>query len=194
MDGHYRALPVIGIVLVVIAILGGLIFFGAKSGTNRAQVPIASSAVGAVAGATDQPHGSWTPEQMAEMEKDSGMMPEGSGSAAAMQAVQTRYLDYSQANLAKATASGGRVVVFFKASWCPMCKAAEADFQAHFDQLPKDVTILKTDYDTATDLKTKYGVTMQDTFVQVDSEGTMVTKWNSGGKGVSALKANIKQS
>jgi thiol:disulfide interchange protein len=107
------------------------------------------------------------------------------------QALTERYLSYSGENLAKATEKG-RAVIFFAASWCPMCQEAEKDFKAHFDKVPSDVTILKTDYDTATELKARYHITMQDTFVQVDKEGNEITKWNSGGEGIKTLLANLK--
>lgn len=103
-----------------------------------------------------------------------------------------RYLGYSEENLALATKDGGRAVIFFHAGWCATCKAAEADFKANFDKVPSDVTILKTDFDTSTELKKKYGVTMQDNFVQVDGTGAGITQWTSGGEGIKALLANIK--
>jgi len=104
-----------------------------------------------------------------------------------------RYVDYSEANLAKATESDGKAMLFFAAlAWCPSCQAADKDIQANFDKVPSDVTILRVDYDTAKDLKQKYAITMQDTFVQVDENGEEVTRWNSGGQGVQALLANAK--
>lgn len=107
--------------------------------------------------------------------------------------LSTRYVDYSSDNLAKATANNGRVVLFFAAlKWCPSCQVADRDFKANFDKLPKDITILKVDYDTATELKQKYAITIQDTFVQVDNQGKEITRWNSGGQGVQALLANAK--
>ena len=103
-----------------------------------------------------------------------------------------RYVTYSKENLAKALETGGKAVIFFHADWCPTCIAAEADFKENFDKIPKDVIILKTNYDTSTALKQKYNVVFQDTFVQVDREGNEITKWGSGGQGVNALLANIK--
>ncbi len=103
-----------------------------------------------------------------------------------------RYVAYSEENLLKATQNNGKAVVFFHADWCPTCIAAEADFRENFDNLPKDVIILKTNYDTSTALKQKYSVVYQDTFVQIDSRGDEITKWVSGGQGVNALLANIK--
>ncbi len=105
---------------------------------------------------------------------------------------QNQYLAYSPENLTKAQSNNGKAVIFFHAGWCPTCIAAERDFKVNFDKVPENVTILQTDYDTSKELKQKYNVTYQDTFVQVDSQGNEVTKWSSGGQGVGALLANLK--
>lgn len=102
------------------------------------------------------------------------------------------YQEYSEATLAQATTEDGRAVIFFHAGWCPTCQAASKDFEANQAQIPSDVTILKADYDTETELKTKYGVVMQDTFVQVDANGEVVSIWNSGGEGIKSLLANVQ--
>lgn len=108
-------------------------------------------------------------------------------------ALSTRYIDYTPENFTKAVANNGKSVLFFAAlKWCPSCQAADRDFKAHFDKVPSDVTILKVDYDTAKDMKQKYAITMQDTFVQIDSQGKEITRWNSGGQGVEALVANAR--
>lgn len=79
-----------------------------------------------------------------------------------------------------ARAETGKVVLFFKASWCPTCRALDADIKASLDDLPDGLTILEVDYDTATELRQKYGVTNQHTLVQVDSKGDQITKWSGG--------------
>lgn len=108
-------------------------------------------------------------------------------------ALSTRYIDYSSDNLAKATANNGNAVIWFAAlAWCPSCQAADRDFKAHFDKVPKDVTIMKINYDTAKELKQKYAITIQDTFIQIDSKGSEIIRWNSGGQGTDALLANLK--
>lgn len=108
-------------------------------------------------------------------------------------AISARYVDYTEENFTKATENNGKTVLFFAAlAWCPSCQAADKDIKANFSKIPQDVTILRVDYDTAKDLKQKYAITMQDTFVQVDAQGKEVTRWNSGGQGVNALFANIK--
>lgn len=89
-----------------------------------------------------------------------------------------------------ALADKGNVVLFFRASWCPTCKALDADIRSHLDEIPADLTILDVDYDKHTDLKKKYGVTYQHTFVQVDSNGNVIKKW-SGSPTLSALVAEV---
>ena len=90
------------------------------------------------------------------------------------------YLDYSPETLKSELAEGHKVVLFFHAPWCPFCKAADAAFRAKLDQIPANVVVLKTDYDSNTALKQKYGVTYQHTFVQVDNSGKLIKKWRGG--------------
>jgi thiol-disulfide isomerase/thioredoxin len=85
------------------------------------------------------------------------------------------YEDYAPAKLA--LAKTGKVVLFFKAGWCSTCKQVDGDITTNLDKIPQNVTILKIDYDNSTDLKKKYGVTTQHTFVQVDENGKLIKKW-----------------
>ncbi len=83
------------------------------------------------------------------------------------------YAEYAPEKLA--LAKDGDVVLYFHADWCPICRPLDAAFKTR--ALPHGVHILKVDYDNSADLKKKYGVTYQHTFVQVDSNGTMIAKW-----------------
>lgn len=85
----------------------------------------------------------------------------------------TQYRTYDSATLSSLT--GSRILLFFHADWCPTCQNFEK--QILKATLPKDVVILKVDYDTATDLKKKYSVLSQSTFIQVDSSGNMYKRW-----------------
>lgn len=100
------------------------------------------------------------------------------------------YKEYSEATVAAEQKAGNKIVLFFHATWCPECRAADAAFKAHPEKIPAGVTVLKTDYDSNTALKKKYVVTYQHTFVQIDNNGNLVTKWISGD--IAALKKNIK--
>jgi len=85
---------------------------------------------------------------------------------------------YSPEKLARA--DEGDVVLFFHASWCPSCRVLNKDIENNLSNIPSDLSILKLDYDTETELKKKYGVTYQHTLVQVDSSGEMIQKWSGG--------------
>lgn len=113
------------------------------------------------------------------MKKDEGsMMKSGS------------YEVYGVEKLAMASTDHD-VVLFFRATWCPICRAIDADIRAHLKDIPSNLTILDVDYDHSASLKQKYGVTYQHTFVQVDAQGTLIKKW-SGSPTLSALVAEIK--
>lgn len=100
------------------------------------------------------------------------------------------YITFADYEAKKADYAGQSIVYFFHASWCPDCKAADTALTAPNVAIPAGVTIVKVDYDTATDLKRTYGVTMQHTFVQVDDAGEAVTKWS--GKNIETILAEIK--
>ena len=79
------------------------------------------------------------------------------------------YNQYSTANITKNAM--GTNIIFFHASWCPSCKSSDTDIKANLSKIPDNLQILKLDYDTSTELKQKYGVTSQHTFVKIDKDG-----------------------
>lgn len=83
------------------------------------------------------------------------------------------------------------VVLFFRASWCPTCRAIDGDIKANLSKIPSSLAILDVNYNNSTALKQKYGVTYQHTFVQVDKDGNLIKKW-SGSPTLSALVAEVK--
>ena len=95
------------------------------------------------------------------------------------------YLDYSQEALAS---TSGNKVIFFHAGWCGSCK--KADKKIAESVTTDNLTVFKADFDTATDLRKKYEVTKQHTFVQVDSQGEMLNKW-SGSKNVEDIQSEL---
>jgi thiol-disulfide isomerase/thioredoxin len=80
------------------------------------------------------------------------------------------YLDYTPALFAQ---TEGQKVLFFHASWCPVCRALEDDIVNR--GVPADLTIFKVDYDDATDLIQKYEVRLQSTVVYVDDDGNFLS-------------------
>lgn len=84
------------------------------------------------------------------------------------------YKDYSPTAIAE---TNGTKLLFFHASWCPQCRALEADIKQK--GVPGGVVIIKVDYDTNQALRQKYGVTLQTTIVRVDDNGNLVKKYVS---------------
>lgn len=89
-----------------------------------------------------------------------------------------------------AMAEDGDVVLFFKASWCPSCRALDNDIKSDLSAVPSNLTILEVDYDSSQELRQKYGVTTQHTLVQVDANGELIKKW-SGGNTLDSVVAQI---
>jgi len=100
------------------------------------------------------------------------------------------YEAYDATKVAQA-ATDGKAVLFFHANWCPTCRALNSNIESNLSKIPSGVTIFKTDYDTQTALKKKYGITYQHTMVQVDAEGNQITKW-SGSPTLNDLISKIK--
>ncbi len=117
-------------------------------------------------------------DETSMMDKSDTMMKAGS------------YEAYAPEKVALASATHD-VVLFFRASWCPTCRAVDADIKANLSKIPSSLAILDVNYDNSTALKQKYGVTYQHTFVQVDKDGNLIKKW-SGSPTLSALVSEVK--
>jgi len=108
--------------------------------------------------------------------------------------VSSRYISYTKA-VFDASADKRRVLYFY-ATWCPSCKIANEDFTANPSKIPEDMVVIRTNYNDPDtdqeekDLAKKYGITYQHTFVQIDTQGKEITKWNGGQ--IDELLANIK--
>jgi len=91
-----------------------------------------------------------------------------------VETAQGRYIEY--ANDAQFNQAGyTTTILFFHAPWCPECRAFEKAILS--EDIPEGVQILKTDYDTSENLRSKYGVTLQTTFVKVDTAGNKQSLW-----------------
>lgn len=158
-----------GLVLGVVILGGGFLIFGQLGSDGNSTSHQETSMV-----KTNSMTASDTDQGKSETVMVQGMAEEG-------QVAAGNYQDYSAGALAAVVAEGKKPVLFFHANWCPSCRQADKDIKDNLSALPEDVVVLKTDYDTQSELKKKYGITYQHTFVQVDAEGELVTKWNGGG-------------
>jgi len=80
-----------------------------------------------------------------------------------------------------ALARRGPAILYFHAEWCPTCQATMVSFQARWPEVQPGLTVIIADYDAETELKARYGVTYQNTFVQVAADGSRIQSWNGGG-------------
>jgi thioredoxin 1 len=108
---------------------------------------------------------------------DDAMSDDAMSDDAAMVEQAGAYVDYADYEANKAMYDGGTVVLFFNASWCPTCQETVSNLEADPAAIPAGLTVVSVDYDSADELKQKYGVTTQHTFVQVDASGTELKKW-----------------
>ncbi len=112
------------------------------------------------------------------------------GSANGAAAAGGAYVDYATYQSDQARYSAGKVVLFFHAAWCPDCVRTEKNLEADPASIPAGVTIVNVDYDSSDDLKQKYGVTHQWTFVSVDAAGAKKKIWTGTDTGA-AIAAKI---
>ena len=89
--------------------------------------------------------------------------------------INAGYYDYSSDKLL--FAEKGNVVLFFSATWCPSCLELEADIQNNMASIGDNLLILRVDYDNSEELKSKYSIDFQHSFVQVDASGQELNKW-----------------
>lgn len=124
-----------------------------------------------------------------KMDSDENMVKDDSSMM-----MDSRYVEYSKEVLDKAADS--RRVLFFYANWCPTCRPADKNFSENVSKIPQDLTLIRVNYNDSDtdneekDLAKKYNVTYQHTFVQIDSTGKEIKKWNGGQ--IEELLANIK--
>lgn len=100
-------------------------------------------------------------------------------------------ISFTDMDTARALAAKGPVVLFFYADWCPTCQIAMKNIDENGKKLGV-ITVVVVNYDKAHDLRGKYLVSYQHTFVQIDEHGNKLAIWNGGGvDGI--LKNTIRQ-
>ncbi len=102
-----------------------------------------------------------------------------SSSATSNKDTGTRYITLATYNTDPSRYFNYKKVYFFHASWCPICQKIDKDLTRSADSVPSDTLIIKADFDDTPDLRKKYGVTTQYTFVQVDNAGNEISQWSA---------------
>lgn len=72
---------------------------------------------------------------------------------------------YSSDALAAAEKAGQPVALHFHADWCPTCRAQDKALQSLKAEKGLDITVLTVNYDTEKDMKRRFKVNAQSTFI-----------------------------
>jgi thiol-disulfide isomerase/thioredoxin len=118
-------------------------------------------------------------DEAVAMEKDAMAKDDTAMEGDAMMSAHGSYVTRADFDMNPSKYADSKKVYFFHASWCPICRGIDTEINADMSKIPAEVTIIKTDFDAATDLRQKYGVTTQYTFVQVDSSGNETSQWSA---------------
>lgn len=70
-------------------------------------------------------------------------------------------------------------IYFFRTNWCFACKIIAAEARANPTLIPENIAVIEVDFDTQAELRSKYDVTSQTTFVQVAADGTKLGQWHA---------------
>jgi len=140
------------LILIIVIIIGGGILIALKNKNNTNIIPEVNKTVSETEIMVDEKMG----DEMAS----------------------ANYLDYDINKFADN--NGKKRILYFHADWCPTCRPLNIEFQQRGDELPKDVVVFKVNYDKETQLKTKYAIPYQHTFVQVDENEDALKKWSGG--------------
>lgn len=115
-----------------------------------------------------------------KMAKDEAMMKkDGEAMEGDAMTKHGSYVSLADYDKDPAKYADSKKVYFFHASWCPICQGIDKEINADMSKIPVGVTLIKTDFDSSTDLRQKYGVTTQYTFVQVDGSGNETAQWSA---------------
>jgi hypothetical protein len=74
---------------------------------------------------------------------------------------------YDETKVEKALAAGQKVYLYFHADRCPSCRILDKALSAETN-FPKNLVVFKINFDTATTLTTKYGITQQHTVIKIN--------------------------
>ena len=121
----------------------------------------------ALAGCTPPPQ---TSQQVPEPATNTSSAVASDNAIAPDAAEQAVYAPYREGIIG----NGQTSVLFFHATWCGECKRDDKALTEWYENNEIEISTYKVDYDTATDLKSRYGIVQQNTYVVIDGEGNAV--------------------
>lgn len=117
------------------------------------------------------------------VEKDKAMMEKSYTGKVLAGTESTKYLDFNKADYDKALKEKKKILLYFYANWCPICRAEQSETFAAFNEInDPDLIGFRVNYrDSGADadedaLAKEFGVSYQHTKVLL-KEGQRVGKW-----------------
>jgi thiol-disulfide isomerase/thioredoxin len=150
---------------------------------TRSRLTVATAAAGALlvaltacttTTATSESASPADPGQPASEQGTAAASP-SSGNDTGGQAQSGSRVSYEQYEQDPSKYADTEVVLHFSAPWCPTCVATNESLEEA--GVPAGLTVVTVDYDSSQDLKQRYGVTTQHTFVQIDESGEEKTRF-----------------
>jgi thiol-disulfide isomerase/thioredoxin len=131
-----------------------------------------------------------------EDEDDDRMMGEDSmmkdeGEEGEETALKPYYIAYTSAQAEAAMREGRGVVLYFWASWCPICRAEEPKIRGWIEGSGLPIAGFRVNYDAETALKAKYRIPYQHTTVFLNADGEEVARF-SGPVDEAAFRAALE--
>jgi len=83
------------------------------------------------------------------------------------------YTDYSEEKAKNATQKN--IILFFHTDWCSSCKSFEEKVLS--ENIPEDILILKVDFDKNNELRQKYNILTQTSFILIDKNWNLIKRW-----------------
>ncbi len=150
------------------------------AGGGPATMSGASPASGAMSGGTMSSSPSMSGGSTMGVDKamGGGSMSGDKGAMNAMSA--SRPVAFTDLDAARRLAAKGPTVLFFAADWDAASRADLADLAANGGRL-SGVTVVVADFDKTADVRARYGIAYQGTYVQIDGDGKPVAVWSGGG-------------
>jgi thiol-disulfide isomerase/thioredoxin len=166
-----KVLVILSIVVGLLLVGGGVMAYSNNQNDKKEQEKMAMEKKATDEAMMKKEAAAMEKEKMAKegdtMAKDDAMSKQGS------------YVTLADYNKDPSKYADSKKVYFFHASWCPICQGIDKEINADMSKIPAGVTMIKTDFDSSTDLRQKYGVTTQYTFVQVDGNGNETAQWSA---------------
>lgn len=103
----------------------------------------------------------------------------------------SNYINYSEVNLKNSEKKGKTILFFAATTWCQSCYELEKEILSRQTEIPRNITILKVDFDNNKTMDQKWGITTQHTLVFLDQNGQEIKRWIGGG--IDTLLQQIKE-